>query len=375
MTAEGKSTESTTALRAAGGDSLSFVEAARRGPSDLCQRYESILSESRLSWIEQHRLVRRLGSGGQGVVYLCERVGADRFRLPMAIKIFSPANYFDAPSYDEAMDGMTRVALRIALIQQDNLIDVHNVIELNRVRLMEMEFVDGYDLQRLLSPAMLERARARVNLDRWAYLNDVIVTAGTTQPRLKPGVAIAVLREALSALSSLHREGILHGDIKPSNIMLKRTGNAKLIDIGSAYEWSDGMRPSAWTPAYAAPEVIDGEGGSPRSDLASLGYVLIEMLSGAPPFAGITNPLAVRDAKKTLLARLPAILPDDVTCNELLMNLIAGLIAPDPADRFSSAEEADLVEEGAASFHRQLVYGNLASEYENEIRVWLEELE
>ena len=50
-------------------------------------------------------------------------------------------------------------------------------------------------------------------------------------------------------------------------------------------------------------------------------------------------------------------------------------IAPDPNRRFPSAEAADLVKEGAASFHRQLIVGGLASEYENEIRVWLEELE
>lgn len=375
MPSEDDSVGSTTAIRAAGVESMTFTEPARRTSSDLFRRYESLLSESRLSWIQQHRLVRRLGSGGQGVVYLCERVGADQFRLPVALKVFSPASYDDAAAYDEAMARMTRVAMRIAVIQQDNLIDVHNVIELNRIRLLEMEWVDGYDLYRLLSPAMLERARARVSVDRWEYLNDVIVTAGASQPRLKPGVAIAVLRDALAALSALHRDDILHGDIKPSNIMLKRTGNAKLIDIGSAFRWKEDVRPPAWTPAYAAPEVIEGVGASPRSDLASLGYVLIEMLSGASPFAGITHPLALRDAKKQLLDRLPDTLPDDVTCNELLMNLIAGLISPDPADRFSSAEEADLVDEGAAGFHRQLVHSNLASEYENEIRVWLQELE
>ena len=52
-----------------------------------------------------------------------------------------------------------------------------------------------------------------------------------------------------------------------------------------------------------------------------------------------------------------------------------GLIAPDPMRRFPSAEAADLVKEGAASFHRQLIKGDLASEYDNEIRLWLEELE
>jgi serine/threonine-protein kinase len=81
------------------------------------------------------------------------------------------------------------------------------------------------------------------------------------------------------------------------------------------------------------------------------------------------------EAKKTVLDRLPTMLPEEIVCNELLMNLIESLISPNPANRFPSAEAADLVEEGAASFHRQLIHGNLASEYDNEIRVWLQELD
>ena len=73
--------------------------------------------------------------------------------------------------------------------------------------------------------------------------------------------------------------------------------------------------------------------------------------------------------------RLPQILPQEVVCNELLMNFCRNLVAPDPMRRFPSAEAADLVKEGAASFQRQLIKGDLASEYENEIRVWLEELD
>jgi serine/threonine-protein kinase len=308
-------------------------------------------------------------------VYLCERLGADQFRLPVALKIFSPENYGTAARYDEGMARMARVAQRVALIQHDNLIDVHNFVEHNRIRLMEMEWIDGYDLQTMLAPAMLQRARDQVGDERWEYINDVIVTAGPVQSRMKPGVAIAVLRAILAALSALHREGIVHGDVKPSNLMLKYTGNAKLIDIGSAYEWSRGARTRSFSPAYAAPEILEGAGGSPRSDLASLGYVLVEMLAGAPPFAGQSGLEALLKAKRMIVDRLPEILPDDVVCNELLMNLIRGLIAPDPAERFPSAEDANLVEQGAANFHRQLVHGNLASEYDNEIRVWLEELD
>jgi serine/threonine-protein kinase len=109
--------------------------------------------------------------------------------------------------------------------------------------------------------------------------------------------------------------------------------------------------------------------------LASLGYVLIEMLSGAPPFAGLSQFRQLRDAKQKLVDRLPEMLPDEVVCNDLLMNLITGLVAPDPRDRFPDAQAADLVEQGAASFQRQLIKGDLASEYATEIREWLGELD
>jgi serine/threonine-protein kinase len=103
--------------------------------------------------------------------------------------------------------------------------------------------------------------------------------------------------------------------------------------------------------------------------------VLIEMLSGRPPFAGLQSYRDLLEAKRSLAHRLPQILPADVSCNELLMNFIRGMIASEPARRFPSAEDADLVKEGAASFHRQLIVGGLASEYDNEIRAWLELLE
>jgi serine/threonine-protein kinase len=309
------------------------------------------------------------------VVFLAERRGSDGFRLPVALKVFSPDRYDIEPTYDEAMARMARVAARVAQIQQDNLLDVHNFVSPAGIRLMEMEWIDGYDLRKLLTPGMLARTRERVGADRWAYLNDVIVTEGAVQPRLKPGIAIAVLRDCLTALSALHREGIVHGDVKPSNIMLKRTGNAKLVDIGAAFELDDPPGHPTCTPAYAAPEVLAGADGSARSDLASLGYALVEMLSGAPPFAGLTRIDELRRAKERLLDRLPGTLPEEVSRNDLLMGLITGLVAPDPDRRFPDAEAADLVERGAAGFQRQLVIGDLASEYDNEIRVWLEELD
>src|SRR5208282_5677962 len=163
------------------------------------------------------------------------------------------------------MGRMAVVAAHVAQIQQDNLLDVHNWVDRNRIRLMEMEWVNGYDLSRLLIRSMLDHVQARVKKERWKYLNDVIVTAGPVQPRLKPGIAIAVVRDCLAALAALHREGIVHGDMKPSNIMLKRTGNAKIVDLGSAFDFESAPPRRTCTPAYAAPEVLEGEASSPRS--------------------------------------------------------------------------------------------------------------
>jgi serine/threonine-protein kinase len=347
---------------------------AIRCSDELLSRYQTLLDEKRLSWTEHHRLLRLLGSGGQGVVYLSQRRGTDHFTLPVALKIFSPERYEDDRAYDEAMERMAQVAAHVAQIQQDNLLDVHNWVDRRCIRMMEMEWVNGYDLGRLLTREMLDRVQGRVTAKRWKYINEVIVTGGPLQARMKPGVAIAIVRDCLAALAALHREGIVHGDMKPSNIMVKRTGNAKIVDIGSAFELGHPPARRTCTPTYAAPEVLEGGECTPRSDLASLGYVLVEMLAGVPAFAGLTSFRDLLEAKRFLAQRLPHLLPEEVVCNELLMSFCRGLVAPDPMRRFPSAEAADLVKEGAASFHRQLIKSDLASEYDNEIRAWLGEL-
>ena len=130
---------------------------ATRCPDELLDRYQAVLDGQRMAWTEHLHLIRRLGSGGQGVVYLSERRGTDKFTLPVALKIFSPARYEDSRSYDEAMGRIAQVAARVAQIQQDNLLDVHNFVERSRIRIMEMEWIDGYDLGRLLTRQMLER--------------------------------------------------------------------------------------------------------------------------------------------------------------------------------------------------------------------------
>ncbi len=228
-------------------------------PEELYAKYDELIHAAKLGWTEHLRLKRLLGSGGQGVVYLSECRGADDFTLPVALKFFSPERYCDERAYVEAMRRMAAINSRVAQIQHDNLLDVQNFIERNRIRILQMEWVDGYDLDILLTAGMLERARERVSNSRWEYINNVIVTAGPVRPRLKPGMAVAIARACLAGLAALHREDIVHGDIKPSNIMVKRTGNLKIIDIGSAVDLNNMPVERTCTPQYASPEVLERE--------------------------------------------------------------------------------------------------------------------
>ncbi len=349
---------------------------AQRCPDELLLQYRQVVEEQRLSWTVHHRLIRPLGSGGQGVVFLSERHGTDSFTLPVALKVFSPERYDTISAYDEAMAGIATISARVATIQHHSVLRVLNWLDRYRIRIMEMEWINGFDLARLLTRNMFEKVQQRVSQRRWRYINEVIATGGPVQPRLKPGIAIAIIRDCLSALAALHRGGIVHGDLKPSNVMLERTGHAKIIDFGSAFELEKPPPVHTCTPTYAAPEVLENHVCTPQSDLASLGYVLVEMLAGKPPFEGLRTLPELLEAKRLLAQRLPHILPPEVVSCDILVNFCRGLIAPDPMRRFPCAESANFDPYGgAASIHRSFVKGDLATEYDNEIRLWLQELD
>jgi len=344
-----------------------------QGAADLYDHYQQIVNSREVTWEMTYRLLSRLGAGGQGVVFLADRAGAFDVNLPLALKFYRPDGYPDVETYRQEMSRMAKVNMEAARIQQDHLVDVYNVIEYQGILVLVSEWVDGYDLRHLTTPKLLKQIRRTVDNDRWAYINDVIITDAGFQSRLKPGVAIAILRECLAGLAALHRQGIIHADMKPANVMVKQTGNCKIIDLGSAFIHQEFPVRPTWTPRYAAVEVLEGARHSPLSDLASLGYVLLELLSGKYPFAGVADGGELINVKRDIWNRIPELLPKDVARNNTLVGLISKMIAPNPADRFQSLEEADLSHAGAAEIQRQLVKVNMTTEVENEMRILMQE--
>ena len=146
---------------------------------ELIQRYERVLQEKRHSWTSHLRLLTKLGAGGQGVVYLTERRGSDGFTLPVALKVFSPERYATPVHYDSDMARIGRVAATVAQIQHENLLVVENFLDRDRIRMMVMEWVEGYDLRRLLKPDLLTNLKPHFAPKRWEYINDVLITEGT----------------------------------------------------------------------------------------------------------------------------------------------------------------------------------------------------
>ncbi|MEI7902735.1 MAG: protein kinase [bacterium] len=124
-----------------------------------------------------------------------------------------------------------------------------------------------------------------------------------SEGRIDERTALRMALDVADGLSALNREGLIHGDIKPGNIVLDRDGNAKLVDFGlSGMTRRDGYGALVGTPNYIAPELLRGATDTHRSDLYSLGATLYHLLSGRPPFDGETP----ADVLKARLFQPPA---------------------------------------------------------------------
>ena len=360
--------------------------ASGKGIGPLKKEFQSLIQFGRIPMEETLELQYILGQGKQGIVFFSERKSVDGFTLPIALIFFEPHSFQQPEDYAEAMKYSARVASVVSRIQHEHLLAVRNWSMQNQIRVMEMEWVDGYDLSELLDHQILTHMSTRFTPEAYENCLKVILSPGLHHPRFKAGVALYIIRDCLKAFQALHELRIVHSDIKPANIMLTKTGGVKIIDIGAAFFIDSPPSRTFYSPYYAAPEMlaINGmEQVSPQSDLASLGYVFIQLLSGRFPFTRLQNGQPsinltrkeLLEQKSSLIDRLPEILPEDVRQNEILVHFCQRMIHPDPEKRFQSAQDAVVdATDGLSVIQRSLVNMGLYSDFDYDLKSWISTL-
>lgn len=192
---------------------------------------------------------------------------------------------------------------------------------------------------------------------------------GTLADRLKNGPlpvdeVSRVAEQVLDALEALHRQGIVHRDVKPSNLLIAGQGRVKLGDLGLARDPADGLELTATatavgTPAYMAPEVLDGRPATAVADLYALGASLYRLLTGELPFRSDSVVALAREKTATRDLDPRRLRPD---CPRPLARLVARLLEVAPADRFPDAGSARAaLAAGRVSSRRRRRRGMLAA--------------
>jgi serine/threonine protein kinase len=224
----------------------------------------------------------------------------------LAIKLFRPEL-----AIGEARERFLREARVVGQLTHPNIITLHDmgIEESTQTPYLVMEFIDGTPLDRLLEKGTLPLPRA-----------------------------CAWIAHAAEALDAAHTRGVIHGDVKPANILITTDGKVKLTDFGMARvaKRDTGDSPLLGTPAYWCPEQIMGRPQDARSDIFSLGVVLYEMVIGTRPFEadslqGICN--RVLSSTVTMPSQHQPSVPASFD------EIIAACLAKNPETRLSSGEK------------------------------------
>jgi serine/threonine-protein kinase len=254
----------------------------------------------------RYELGRSLGNGGMGEVFVATDRTLDRH---VALKELSPALTDD----EDARARFFREARVLARINDPHVVGIFDTGEDAGRPFLVMELIQGTTVQdELDSNGSLTQDRA------------VVIGAGTA-----------------AGLAAAHARGVIHRDVKPSNIFLTSNDQPKVGDFGIArFERGDKTLTLAGgafgSPAYIAPEQAMGERVDARADLYALGCVLYHMLAGRPPFEG-DDPLAL--TYQHVHAEPQPLDALGVGVSPQLSSLVASLLQKDPADRPASAEE------------------------------------
>lgn len=254
----------------------------------------------------RYQLLERLGTGGMADVYRARDLTLDRH---VAIKILH-RNY----SADATFQNNFRLEARSAAnLSHPNIVTVHDFGFTDDMLYIVMEYVPGKDMKQLI------RERGRLSVE----------------------VGIPLIIQACAGLGYAHRAGLVHCDVKPHNMIVSPDGHLKVTDFGIARALSTiipGQKDAVvWgSPLYFSPEQARGESLSPASDVYSMGVVMYEVLSGAPPFVASTSSELARLHISAQPIPIREYVPDIPSSLE---EIIMKVLSKEPSARYRTADQ------------------------------------
>ena len=255
-----------------------------------------------------YHVERMLGHGGMGEVYLARQLSLDR---AVAFKVLRP----ELASNPTNMARFEAEARAAAKLNHPNIVHIYAVDEVDGVRYIAMEYVQGTNLREYLQKKGV--------------------------PDLP--LALAIMRQSALAVGAAGEAGLIHRDIKPENLLLTKKGQVKVADFGLSRATTEEQRlhltqkgTTLGTPMYMSPEQVQGNEVDHRSDLYSLGVTFYHMLAGQPPFRAET---AVAMALKHVHETPTSLAVHRPDLPKPLVSLVMKLMAKDPENRYPSAAE------------------------------------
>ncbi len=261
-----------------------------------------------------YEIVEYIGQGGMATIYKAHQTTLDRF---VALKVIHPVL-----KNDEAfLNRLNREASIIAKLNHPNIVTVYDFSEFEGMPFLVLRYIEGRTLKEVLQ-----------------------------QQRLGMRSILRIIRPVADALAYAHSRGVLHRDVKPSNILIDRDGHVYLTDFGLARlahssETTSSHDMMIGSPHYISPEQAKSEPVDARTDIYSLGIILYEMFTGQVPFSAET-PYATILAHINEEPRAPRMLNPKIPA--AVEQVVLKSIAKDPKDRYSSVREMMRALENAA---------------------------
>ncbi|MFN0140294.1 MAG: serine/threonine protein kinase [Pyrinomonadaceae bacterium] len=255
--------------------------------------------------VGHYRIIKHIGSGGMGEIFLAEDVGLGRLA---ALKFLTAGHAED----EEHLHRLLREAKAVSVLNHPNILTVYEIGEIGSSRYIAAEYIRGVNLRQHINGKQLD-----------------------------PREALRIAAQIAAGLEAAHEAGIMHRDIKPDNIMIRDDGLAKILDFGAAKREHQAGGGSHLTEpgkvigtiAYMSPEQTQGKMVDGRTDLWSLGVVFLEMLTGNQPFDGESN----ADTMAQILTEDPPALDESIP--DELRRIVAKCLGKKTDKRYQTATE------------------------------------